>query len=184
MTETFKPKSPHNPRIAAGPAVQCWHCPGCNTDVPRLLPNGQLNRHDLAAGDLYLDEPAVRAALGTRAGDGGTVCLGCRDAFRQLLGTLVVPAGTEGDLLGREGEPDTTIIAAIRPVAGREPRLLLFGTDSGGRPELREDVSLADFNPERMTYPGTQGEIEDAIWSMYQREIARLQAQFAGQHTD
>ena len=173
MTRSAKTGRPDN--VVEGPGVRRWHCPCCLQDVPRLLPNGMLNRHALAAGDLWLPHPDTQTAareLGARPGD--DICLGCRDTLRQLLGTLLVPASQQAEPMDTRGRPGTRIVGAILPNADDETLILVFDSDVDARLVMAELIPLSRFDARRMTYPVEQGAIPPAVWEAYQAALQTL----------
>ncbi|PYG01375.1 MULTISPECIES: hypothetical protein [unclassified Thioalkalivibrio] len=162
--------------IVEGPRVATWHCPSCRESVPRLLPNGSANRVTLPPERTMLPDDDIRAACervqGLRAPE---VCYACDQAFQELLGTLVRPPAEEGDARGEPGLNDTGVVGALVPLAERGTQLLIFNVIAG---ELRctEIEYLTDFDPDRLTYPGSRGAIAPRIWELYERHLAELHA--------
>ena len=162
--------------VIDGPRVVTWRCPSCRETVPRLLPNGELNRVPLAPERTTLPDPDVQRACqrvqGLRAPE---VCYACYQAYRELLGTLVRPPAEEGDARSEPGLNDTGVVGALLPLADRGTQILIFNVVDG---ELRctEIERLATFNPDRLTYPGSRGAIAPRIWALYQDHLATLHA--------
>ncbi len=144
--------------------------------MPRLLPNGSANRVTLPPERTMLPDDDIRAACervqGLRAPE---VCYACDQAFQELLGTLVRPPAEEGDARGEPGLNDTGVVGALVPLAERGTQLLIFNVIAG---ELRctEIEYLTDFDPDRLTYPGSRGAIAPRIWELYERHLAELHA--------
>ena len=173
MTHPAKPRSSGN--VIQGPGVSRWHCPCCGDDVPRLLPNGMLNRHPYRPADAWLEHPdAENAARELGARPDFDICLGCRDTLRQLLGTLLVPADEEADLLVTAGRPGTGIIGAVLPRVADETLILVFDADDEGHLVVAEVIPLAQFDPRRMTYPSQRGAIQPAVWDAYQQALEKI----------
>ena len=170
-----RPAKPHPTNIVEGPSVSRWHCPCCGEDVPRLLPNGMLNRHRFLAADAWLAHPDTESAAHELGAEPGfDICLGCRDTVRQLLGTLLVPADEEADLLVTSGKAGTGIIGAVLPEVADETLICVFDADDDGRLVVDEVIPLSQFDPRRMTYPTHRGAIDPAVWSAYQAELEKI----------
>lgn len=174
MTRPGNTSLPDN--IVEGPGISRWHCPCCQQDVPRLLPNGMLNRHPFRASDAWLEHPDTEsAARELGAHPDYDICLGCRDTLRQLLGTLLVPAGQEADLLVSAGRDGTGIIGAVLPRVENETLILVFDADEDRRLVIAEVIPLSQFAPHRMTYPTERGGIAPTVWEAYQAELERIE---------
>lgn len=108
------------------------------------------------------------------------VCLGCRDAIRELLGTLVVPPGQRGTVLGGSGEAGTRVVGAVVPGLSEQPELWILGPEHG-RVALLERLEWGAFEPARMTYPERQGAIDHRIWQLYREHLEVLRSRLEGQ---
>jgi hypothetical protein len=177
---TADPHRRYTAEIVSAPAVARWGCPCCGHPVPRLLPNGAVNRHRQGLAERVLEHPRIQQLLRPDLAEAETVevCLACRDATQELLGTLLVPEGLEGDLMGGAGIAGTRIIAAVLTGRGSEATLFV-ATVRRGALELAERLGLSEFNPARMTYPATRGEIDAPLWALYQEHLSRLRARAA-----
>lgn len=164
--------------VRQGPAVARWRCPSCREDVPRLLPNGQRNRVTLTPERLQLPAPEIDDALTRERGFRALeICYACDQAYRELLGTLVRPPMEEGDARGAPGLADTGIIGALAPSMQKGTLVLIFQAINGALVHT-ETERLLEFNPDRLTYPGSRGAIAPLIWSLYEAHLARLRADF------
>ncbi|MFN4262690.1 MAG: hypothetical protein ACK4IT_03470 [Thioalkalivibrionaceae bacterium] len=162
--------------IRPGPSVARWRCPSCREDVPRLLPNGQLNRVTLEPSRLQLEHPEIDAALARERGfRAQEICYACDQAYRELLGTLVRPPMEEGDARGAPGLLDTGLIGALIPSMQKGTLVLIFYAIDG-RLQHTETERLLEFNPDRLTYPASRGAIAPLIWSLYEAHLATLHA--------
>lgn len=171
------PDSTSANNVRQGPPVARWRCPSCREDVPRLLPNGQRNRVTLTPERLQLDAPEIDAALAREKGfRAQEICYACDQAYRELLGTLVRPPMEEGDARGAPGLADTGIIGALVPSLQKGTLVLIFHAVNGALVHT-ETERLLEFNPDRLTYPGSRGAIAPLIWSLYEAHLARLRAE-------
>lgn len=163
-------------RVVQGPTVARWPCPCCGERVPRLLPNGRPNRHTLTNAEAVLPHPAIEAAVSAEGpGLPQELCLSCRDAVRELVGTLIRPPGEEGDARGSPGLNDTGIVGAVLPRAGASARVLIFHVVDGCL-TLTEREQLADLDAARLTYPGSRGAVAPLLWALYEQHLAALHA--------
>lgn len=161
-------------RILQGPAAARWRCPCCGESVARILPNGVPNRHRLDAAQCVLPHPAIEARVAELGGIRPTdACLSCRDAVRQLVGTLIRPPGEEGEARGGPGLNDTGIVGAVLPGGAGGTRLLIFHVING-RLAHTETETLRELEVLRLTYPGSRGAVAPLIWELYEAHLAQL----------
>lgn len=165
---------PQDSGLLRGPPVARWRCPCCGESVARILPNGVLNRHRLDAAQCVLPHPAVEARVAALGGVAPTdACLSCRDAVRQLVGTLIRPPGEEGEARGGPGLNDTGIVGAVLPGGDGGMRVLIFHVING-RLAHTETETLRELEVLRLTYPGSRGAVAPLIWELYETHLAQL----------
>ncbi|WP_143004016.1 hypothetical protein [Thiohalorhabdus denitrificans] len=112
------------------------------------------------------------------------MCLSCGESIPYLVGSLVVPYGQQGVVLGGEGKKDTQIIGGILPSArvNRSGIILFFG-DAGDGPYLVSRQALAAFTTGRLTSPDRRGDIAEGMWRLYQDRLRWLN-RFGGDQTN
>ncbi|MEJ2060007.1 MAG: hypothetical protein P8Y64_05900 [Gammaproteobacteria bacterium] len=159
----------HPASVLQGPSVARWRCPSCGRDVPRLLPNGQLNRHPVLASEWILPDASIAQTL--QQFDLQTefeVCLACRDTAHDLLGTLI-------RLELRGGRSDVGVIGALCIGLGPVAQLMMFAEENDAL-ALKERLPLPELIPARLLYLDSPSGVPSAVWSAHQARIDTLRA--------
>ncbi|MFA9460706.1 hypothetical protein [Thiohalorhabdus methylotrophus] len=159
--------------VLEGPWIRDWRCPTCARPAPLFLPNGALNRTRLGPADYALTDPWVLAEAEQNIEVTDVeVCRSCGESIPALVGSLVVPHGRQGMVLGNAGKAETQIIGGILPTASpNRSGLMLFFGDAGTGPYLAERQALAAFTTGRLTSPESQGDITSWVWNLYRARL-------------
>lgn len=148
--------------------IGTWRCPACLNRISGILRQTTAVSLTGAATELWMPDAEIQAAAQGISGAMVTeVCPGCMQIFQDLLGQWVCPEGEEGDLRGRPGHHDTALIGALLPVFGQGAHILLFQQPRDSF-VLVGCLPLRFFDPDRLTYPGSRGQIPQRLWSLQQ----------------
>ena len=168
-------KRPLKKTILTGPTIGLWQCASCGEQVNRLMPHGTPNRIRLKPDQLVLKNNEIiqqtQANIKTSSLD---VCLPCRDRINNLLGSLIMPLGINGDIHTKPGQAETQIIGAITPDHNNNIYQLQLFAIIDLQLQKTESYPISTAIETRLTWPTRQGQIHTLIWQLYEERVYKI----------